>query len=162
MSLEKPRPQPGILARLATLIGAGVAAASPATAQGADASAAPAEWIRYANGAADAISGWLQADSETAVRFRSYLDQALPDAGRPAAPLTMKIWVDRDGVVSRIAFSPFVHAEPNADLHALVRELFAADDRVRSFKTLVIIRDVKTRSPIPVAKSAWSRNLGRR
>lgn len=44
---------------------------------------------------------------------------------------------------------------------ALVRELFAADDRVRSFKTLVIIRDVKARSPIPVAKSAWSRKLGR-
>lgn len=39
---------------------------------------------------------------------------------------------------------------------ALVRELFAADERVKSFKTLVIIRQVKERSPIPVAKSAWS------
>lgn len=120
MSLEKPRPQRGILARLATLIGASVAAASPAAAQGADASAAPVEWIRYANGAADVITGWLQADSETAVRFRSYLDQARPDADRPAAPLAQKIWVDRDGAVSRIAFSPFAHAEPNADLLALV------------------------------------------
>lgn len=33
----------------------------------------------------------------------------------------------------------------------LVRELFAADDRVRSFKTLVVIRQVKDASPIPVA-----------
>ncbi|MBO9696203.1 MAG: Lrp/AsnC family transcriptional regulator [Sphingopyxis sp.] len=39
---------------------------------------------------------------------------------------------------------------------ALVRELFAADDRVRSFKTLVIIRQVKEQSPIPIAGSAWS------
>lgn len=33
----------------------------------------------------------------------------------------------------------------------LVRLLFAADDRVRSFKTLVIIRQVKEASPIPIA-----------
>jgi Lrp/AsnC family leucine-responsive transcriptional regulator len=33
----------------------------------------------------------------------------------------------------------------------LVRELFAADDRVRSFKTLVVIRQVKDASPVPVS-----------
>ncbi len=33
----------------------------------------------------------------------------------------------------------------------LVREMFAADDRVRSFKTLVVIRQVKDASPVPVA-----------
>lgn len=33
----------------------------------------------------------------------------------------------------------------------LVRELFAADDRVRSFKTLVVIRQIKDASPVPVA-----------
>jgi Lrp/AsnC family leucine-responsive transcriptional regulator len=32
----------------------------------------------------------------------------------------------------------------------LVRRLFAADDRVRSFKTLVVIRQIKEMSPIPV------------
>ncbi len=36
----------------------------------------------------------------------------------------------------------------------LVRELFAADDRVRSFKTLVVIRQVKDASPVPVAWAA--------
>jgi Lrp/AsnC family leucine-responsive transcriptional regulator len=34
---------------------------------------------------------------------------------------------------------------------ALVRRLFAADERVRSFKTLVVIRQVKEASPIPAA-----------
>ena len=34
---------------------------------------------------------------------------------------------------------------------ALARNLFAADERVRSFKTLVVIRQVKDLSPIPVA-----------
>ena len=33
----------------------------------------------------------------------------------------------------------------------LARRLFAADERVRSFKTLVVIRQVKEMSPIPVA-----------
>jgi len=36
----------------------------------------------------------------------------------------------------------------------LVRRLFAADERVRSFKTLVVIRQVKEMSPVPVA---WDR-----
>jgi Lrp/AsnC family leucine-responsive transcriptional regulator len=34
----------------------------------------------------------------------------------------------------------------------LARRLFAADERVRSFKTLVVIRQVKELSPIPVAR----------
>ena len=33
----------------------------------------------------------------------------------------------------------------------LARRLFAADERVRSFKTLVVIRQVKEMSPIPIA-----------
>ncbi|MBV9882024.1 MAG: Lrp/AsnC family transcriptional regulator [Sphingomonadaceae bacterium] len=36
----------------------------------------------------------------------------------------------------------------------LARRLFAADERVRGFQTLVVIRQVKERSPIPVA---WER-----
>ncbi|MDE2411795.1 MAG: Lrp/AsnC family transcriptional regulator [Sphingomonadales bacterium] len=39
---------------------------------------------------------------------------------------------------------------------ALVRDLFAADDRVRTFKTMVIIRQVKERSPIPIGKERAS------
>lgn len=48
-------------------------------------------------------------------------------------------------------------AEDMEGYDTLVRDLFAADDRVKSFKTLVIIREVKERSPIPVASRAWSR-----
>jgi len=47
-------------------------------------------------------------------------------------------------------------AEDMESYDELVRELFAADDRVRSFKTLVVIRQVKERSPIPIAKNIWS------
>lgn len=47
-------------------------------------------------------------------------------------------------------------AEDMEGYDELVRELFAADERVRSFKTLVVIRQVKERSPIPVAKNIWS------
>ena len=33
----------------------------------------------------------------------------------------------------------------------LARRLFSADERVRSFKTLVVMREMKSRSPVPVA-----------
>lgn len=32
----------------------------------------------------------------------------------------------------------------------LARRLFSADERVRSFKTLVVMREIKSRSPVPV------------
>lgn len=117
---EKSGGRFAILARIAALLGVGFAAASPAAAKGLDASSAPTEWVRYANNATGAITGWLQADSEAAVRFRSYLDQTRPDADTPAPPLFLKVWVDRNGAVSRIAFAPFAHPEPNADLRSLV------------------------------------------
>lgn len=44
--------------------------------------------------------------------------------------------------------------ENHADL---ARALFAANERVRSFKTLVIIRQVKERSAKPVARNIRSR-----
>lgn len=47
-------------------------------------------------------------------------------------------------------------AEDMEGYDMLARKLFAADDRVKSFKTLVIIRQAKDLSPIPIAKSAWS------
>jgi Lrp/AsnC family leucine-responsive transcriptional regulator len=47
-------------------------------------------------------------------------------------------------------------AEDMEGYDTLARKLFAADDRVKSFKTLVVIRQAKDLSPIPVAKSAWS------
>src|SRR3546814_10738254 len=35
-------------------------------------------------------------------------------------PLSLKLWIDRDGVISRVEFAPFAHPQPNEDLRALL------------------------------------------
>ncbi len=73
MSLEKPRPQRGILARLATLIGASVAAASPAAAQGRMPPAAPVRMDRrWAwRGRCDHFGGFRRTAKPRPLRSRS-------------------------------------------------------------------------------------------
>ncbi|MFZ2981180.1 MAG: hypothetical protein WA085_09125, partial [Sphingobium sp.] len=39
---------------------------------------------------------------------------------QPTAPLIVKLWVAKDGKVSKIDFTPFSHPAPNADLRALL------------------------------------------
>ncbi len=116
--------RPSAIARairwLATLAGAGLASAAPVSAQTVTPSAAPAEWVRYAEGATATITEWLQAEDETATRLRGYLDRTRPSADQATAPLQIKIWVDAEGAVSRIDFPPFAHEEANADLRAVI------------------------------------------
>lgn len=105
---------------LAAAAGAGLATASPVAAQTIAPSAAPVEWVRYAEGATAAVTRLLEADNETALRFRTYLHRTRPAEEEPTPPLELKIWVDESGVVSRMEFTPFAHAEPGADLRSLV------------------------------------------
>ena len=115
---------PSIVARFArwaaALAGVGLAATAPATAQSVAPSAAPVEWVRYAEGATAAVNTWLQAEDEAAGRLRAYLDATRPAPDQPTAPIVVKLWIDGDGTVSRIDFPPFAHAEANADLRGLV------------------------------------------
>ncbi|GLJ00025.1 hypothetical protein [Sphingobium sp. BS19] len=83
-------------------------------------SVAPVEWVRYAQGAAAAVTALLQADNEAAVQLRAYLDQTRPAPDQPTAPLIVKLWVAKDRKVSKIDFTPFSHPAPNADLRALL------------------------------------------
>ena len=102
---------------LAVLAGAGIA---PGVAQSVAPSAAPIKWVRYAETVTVTITGWLQADNETAARLRAYLDATRPAPDRPTAALVLRVWIDGDGTVSRIDFPLFAHPEPNADLRALL------------------------------------------
>ncbi|OYX63323.1 MAG: hypothetical protein B7Y88_13225 [Sphingomonadales bacterium 32-64-17] len=115
---------PSILTRLArwaaALAGAGVASATPIAAQSMPPSAAPVEWVRYAESATTTITGWLEADSEPAKRLRSYLDATRATSDQATAPLVIKVWIERDGKISRIDYPAFAHAEANADLQALI------------------------------------------
>ncbi|MDF0543762.1 hypothetical protein PX699_15530 [Sphingobium sp. H39-3-25] len=107
--------------RLASALGVGTAlAASPAAAQSVSPEQAPAEWVRYADYATKTITTWLEAQSEAAIRLRTYLDATRAAPDQPTAPLMLKIWIGKDGKVARIEHTPFAHAEANADLRALI------------------------------------------
>lgn len=102
------------------LAGARLASSAPVSAQTMPPSAAPAEWVRYAEAATATVTEWLQADDETAVRFRAYLDGTRPTPGQATPPLLLKIWIAHDGTISRVEFPPFAHAQANADLRGLI------------------------------------------
>lgn len=105
---------------MAALVGAGIASTTPVAAQSVAPSAAPVEWVRYAEFATTTITGWLEADSDPAIRLRAYLDATRPAPDRATAPLVIKVWIERDGKVSRIDYPAFAHAEANADMQALI------------------------------------------
>jgi Lrp/AsnC family leucine-responsive transcriptional regulator len=64
-----------------------------------------------------------------------------------AVPEVVEAW----NVTGDHDFAVRMVARDMENYDALARRLFAADERVRSFKTLVVIRQVKELSPIPVA-----------
>lgn len=105
---------------LAALVGAGLASTAPVAAQTVNPSAAPAEWVRYAEGATGTISAWLGEDGEAATQFRTYLDRTRPAEDQATPPLELRVWIDPDGAVSRIAFTPFVREEANTSLRQAI------------------------------------------
>lgn len=116
--------RPSIIARAlrwaAAIAGAGVAATAPVAAQNLAPSAAPVEWVRYAESATAAVNAWLQAEDDAAQRLRAYLDATRPAPDQPTAPVVVKLWIDADGTVSRIDFPPFAQTQANADLRGLI------------------------------------------
>lgn len=120
MTTRHPSLPSRLLRWTVALAGIGIAATAPVAAQSVSPSAAPAEWVRYAEGTTAAVNGWLQAEDETAQRLRAYLDATRPAPDQPTAPIVVKLWIDRDGTVSRIDFPPFAHAEANGDLRGLI------------------------------------------
>lgn len=107
------------LAAMAALI-PGMGVAREAAPQSVTASEAPVRWVRYAEAAATELSAWLEEESEAATRVRAYLHAARPVDGQPAPPLLLKVWIDDEGLVDRLEFTPFAHEEVNADLRAAV------------------------------------------
>lgn len=102
------------------LAGTGMAITTPVAAQSISPAEAPAGWVAYAQHATASVTQWLQAPSESAERLRAYIDAARPAPDQATTPLLLKIWIDDDGAVSRVEFSPFVDNEPNADLRGLI------------------------------------------
>lgn len=78
-----------------------VAVSGPGRAQQVPAAAAPAAWLRYAEQATATLSRRLQANDPATARLRTAL--ARTNEGAAVDSLSLFVWVDRPGRVTRIA-----------------------------------------------------------
>eukprot|EP01137_Pigoraptor_chileana_P001441 Opistho-2@39084 len=90
-----------------------------AIAQSVAPSAAPAEWIRYAEASTATISAWLGEEAEGPVRLRAYLNVAQADGSAPVE-IRISLWIRPDGTIDRVSFAPFADAQANTDLRNMI------------------------------------------
>ncbi|MGH7019801.1 MAG: hypothetical protein ACREEY_07980 [Brevundimonas sp.] len=107
---------------LATGLAAALGIAAPVQAQTQSLSpeAAPAEWVAYAETATVTVTAWLEEESEAASNLRGYLNQTRSAADQATPPLVLKLWIDAQGVISRIDFASFAHNDADAALRSVV------------------------------------------
>ena len=79
---------------------------------------APAAWIQYASLVETAFESRLSENSDEANRLNAYLQSGNPDG---TVNIAVGVWVDADGVVSRIAFKPFLDSQANTDMNQLLQ-----------------------------------------
>jgi hypothetical protein len=89
-------------------------------AQAKPAAAPPPDWIAYAEQATRLITDELNSPDAPAPRLRTALDATRPAADQPAPPLVLKIWIDRDGALTRVDHGPFSDGQADADLKTLL------------------------------------------
>jgi hypothetical protein len=109
---------PSLVTSLVALLGLGVrpGAAAPIL----NPEQAPAAWVAYAQGATQAIAGWLNADTPPAPDLKAALEAVRPMDDPSAPPLVVKIWVDKAGAISRIDFASLGDAEADQGLRSLL------------------------------------------
>lgn len=105
-----------LAARVASIAAGFAAMLGGANAQSIAPSAAPVEWVRYAEASTHTVSGWLQEDGEKPARLRAYFNQRRAVDGAPAE-IEISLWLKPDGSVERLRFAALADAQANADLH---------------------------------------------
>jgi hypothetical protein len=82
---------------------------------------APAAWVAYAHDATQAITAWLNAEAPPAPRVRAVIDAIRPAPDHPnPPPLVLKVWIARDGAITRIEAPPLGDPKADADLRSLI------------------------------------------
>ncbi len=109
-----------LFSTLAAVVGFSPLAAGAATPAAVSTQAAPAAWVAYAGQVNQAITSQLGGPDPAAVRLRNYLGQIPGPLADGHLQLPVRVWVNGQGVITKIDFTPFAHPEPNADLQALL------------------------------------------
>ena len=83
--------------------------------------AAPAAWVAYAEAATRTVTTWLEEDGSSASSLRLQLHQTRPAPDQPTPPLELKLWIEADGVVSRVEAASPAKETVSADLQSSVQ-----------------------------------------
>jgi len=106
-----------LLAGLLTLFSAPMTASATQPISPTD---APGEWVVYAEDATRTVTAWLNAEQPPAPRVRAVLEQSRPSPDQPTPPLVVKLWIGRNGVISKVEFPPLPDAGATQDLETLL------------------------------------------
>jgi hypothetical protein len=126
---------------------------STALAQKVSPEAAPRAWVAYAENVNGKVIEWLRADDEAAVRLRTYVDGLRPAADQSSPPITLRVWIDAKGVITRVEFTPFAHETANQDLRGLLvaRSIGARPPRGMLLPLLLAVQLDPVPQPVPTA-----------
>ncbi len=81
---------------------------------------APPAWLAYAGTVNTQVTAWLSGSEEAAQRLRAALDATRPAADQPTAPIALRLWIDRKGMIGHVEFASLGNAQADTDLHALL------------------------------------------
>lgn len=117
------RPKMSVWRALATGLAAALGMAAPVQAQvhSLAPDAAPAAWVAYAEAATRTVKTWLEEDGSSASSLRLQLHQTRPAPDQPTPPLELKLWIEADGVVSRVEAASPAKETVSADLQSSVQ-----------------------------------------
>ncbi|MGH6612749.1 hypothetical protein [Sphingomonas sp.] len=112
-----------VIAIAATVLGV-AGPASPAAAgpvqRTVAANAAPAAWLAYAEQVNVLVTGWLSGSDPAALHLRADLDATRAAADQSSAPLTLRLWIDARGSITRVQMDPIAPDRPIADIDGLL------------------------------------------
>jgi hypothetical protein len=82
---------------------------------------APPSWGQFAKLVKYRFETWVAADEPVANRFRAYvIDNAGKDGGPPPT-LVVRAWLNPDGTVERVSFSPLPDPHADEDLRTILK-----------------------------------------
>lgn len=98
-------------------------AATPVVAQGLDyrsPNAAPPSWGQFSKLVKYRFEEWMSADEAVANRFRAWLKETAGSANGAPSSIIVKAWLNPDGSVEKVSFTPFKDERATNDLRTVL------------------------------------------
>jgi hypothetical protein len=105
----------------AQTIGSGPGLASTSGLDYRDPAQAPPSWAQFAKLVKYRFETWISADEVVANRFRAYVMEHGGKDDGPPPTLVVRAWLNPDGSVERVSFSPLKDPQADQDLHTILK-----------------------------------------